>query len=337
MSAPNTTIASPWPHRLAVVLVCATFPLIWVGGMVTSFEAGMAVPDWPGTYGYNMFLYPWETWLFGPFDILVEHGHRLFGAVVGMLTIALLVSAWVTRAPRWLQQVCWAALALVIAQGVIGGMRVVLDARHFAQLHGATGPVFFALTVVLATLTSQRWSTVRSQTTTSAGALHRLLLITSFLAYLQIVLGTQLRHLTAATDAATFRVLLVFHIVGAVLVVVHAMLSLQRVRREHADQSWLIRPALGLTTLVGAQVALGLLTWIVNYGWPVWFRDYAWAASYVVQDKSYSQALTSTAHVAFGSLIFATSVLLTVRSFRAVRSPAAAVVSVGSWSLGASL
>ncbi len=337
MSAPLNTIESPWPHRLAVVLVCATFPLIWVGGMVTSFEAGMAVPDWPGTYGYNMFLYPWQTWLFGPFDILVEHGHRLFGAVVGMLTIALLASTLLTQSPRWLRQTCWAALGLVIAQGLLGGMRVVLDARHLAQLHGATGPVFFALTVVIATLTSQRWSTVRSQTTPAAGSLHRLLLITSLLAYLQIVLGTQLRHLTPATDAATFRVLLVFHIIGALLVVVHAVLSLQRVRREHASQPWLVRPAVGLAALVGAQFALGLITWIVNYGWPVWFRNYAWAASFVVQDKSYSQALTTTAHVAFGSLILATSVLLTVRSFRAVRSPAVAVVSVGSWSLGVSL
>jgi cytochrome c oxidase assembly protein subunit 15 len=337
MNSNHTIIESPWPHRLAVVLVCATFPLIWVGGMVTSFEAGMAVPDWPGTYGYNMFLYPWQTWLFGPFDILVEHGHRLFGALVGMLTIGLLVSTLMTPAPRWLRQTCVAALVLVIAQGVLGGMRVVLDARDLAKLHGCVGPVFFALTVVLATLTSQRWSTIRTEITADAGNLHRLLLITSLLAYLQIVLGAQLRHFTPGTDAATFRVLLVFHIIGALLVVMHAVLSLRRVRRDYRDQPWLVRPAIGLASLVAAQFALGLSTWIVNYGWPVWFRNYAWAASFVVHDKSYAQALTTTAHVALGSLIFATSVMLTIRSFRAVRSHASTVASFGSLSLGVAL
>ena len=65
--------------------MCATFPLIWVGGLVTTYDAGMAVPDWPNTYGYNLFLYPWQTWLSGPWDLFIEHGHRLLGALVGMI------------------------------------------------------------------------------------------------------------------------------------------------------------------------------------------------------------------------------------------------------------
>ena len=80
------------PHRWAVGGACATFPLIWVGGLVTKYDAGMAVPDWPSTFGYNLFLYPWTTWLFGPWDLFIEHGHRLLGALVGMLTIGLLIS-----------------------------------------------------------------------------------------------------------------------------------------------------------------------------------------------------------------------------------------------------
>ena len=75
-------------------MVCATFPLIWVGGLVTTYDAGMAVPDWPNTYGYNLFLYPWQTWLYGPWDLFIEHGHRLLGSLVGMLTIGLVASAW---------------------------------------------------------------------------------------------------------------------------------------------------------------------------------------------------------------------------------------------------
>ena len=59
-------------HRLSVLLVCLVWPLIWVGGLVTTYDAGMAVPDWPGTYGYNLFLYPYNTWLLGPFDLFIE-------------------------------------------------------------------------------------------------------------------------------------------------------------------------------------------------------------------------------------------------------------------------
>src|SRR5690606_6356261 len=91
---------SPWPHRWAVALVCATFPMIWIGGLVTTTGAGMAVPDWPNTYGYNLFLYPWQTWVFGPWKLFIEHGHRLFGTVVGMIAIGFLVSTSGARSAR---------------------------------------------------------------------------------------------------------------------------------------------------------------------------------------------------------------------------------------------
>src|SRR5258708_9766217 len=93
-SSAQLAVASRWPHRLAVLLACATAVLLWVGGMVTSMKAGMAVPDWPSTYGYNLFLYPWQTWVYGPWDLFVEHGHRLFASLVGLLTIALMISVW---------------------------------------------------------------------------------------------------------------------------------------------------------------------------------------------------------------------------------------------------
>ena len=95
---PSTDHPSEMPysrvvHALAVTLTLAVFPLIWVGGLVTTYDAGMAVPDWPNTYGYNMFAYPASTWLFGPFDLLVEHSHRLLGTVAGLLSIGLVVAA----------------------------------------------------------------------------------------------------------------------------------------------------------------------------------------------------------------------------------------------------
>src|SRR5438132_1897116 len=89
MMQSDQLVRSPWPHRWAVALACATFPLLWVGGLVTTTKAGMAVPDWPNTYGYNLFLYPWQTWLAGPWDLFVEHGHRMLAASIGLLTIGL--------------------------------------------------------------------------------------------------------------------------------------------------------------------------------------------------------------------------------------------------------
>src|SRR5688572_15962597 len=100
----STPTSYRWPHRLALLSAVVIFPLIWVGGLVTSYDAGMAVPDWPGTYGYNLFLYPWTTWFFGPFDLFIEHGHRLLGALAGMLMIALVAATALSKCPRWLLQ-----------------------------------------------------------------------------------------------------------------------------------------------------------------------------------------------------------------------------------------
>src|SRR3954454_10482543 len=153
---------SHWPHRWAVALTCATFPLVWVGGLVTTTDAGMAVPDWPNTYGYNLFLYPWQTWLAGPWDLFVEHGHRMLAASVGLITIFLLVVLMRFDHRNWVRGVGVAALCLVIFQGALGGMRVLFDERTLAMLHGMTAPLFFGVTVPLSGITSRAWRSVAS-------------------------------------------------------------------------------------------------------------------------------------------------------------------------------
>src|SRR5262245_28218532 len=123
-TSPSTAAASPWPHRWAVALACATFPLLWVGGLVTTTDAGMAWHDWPSPYGYNLLLYTWQTWIAGPWDIFVEHGHRLIAATVGMITIGLVIVLWRNESRRWVRGLGVCALALVITQGIMGGLRV---------------------------------------------------------------------------------------------------------------------------------------------------------------------------------------------------------------------
>src|SRR5574341_2080325 len=123
---------SPWPHRLAILTAGATFLLILAGGLVTNTGAGLAVPDWPTTFGYNMFLYPWSRMIGG---IFYEHGHRLVASVVGVLTIALALTFWLKENRMWLRWLGIAALGLVVVQGVFGGLRVVLLQQTLAIIH----------------------------------------------------------------------------------------------------------------------------------------------------------------------------------------------------------
>src|SRR5262245_12166374 len=180
---------SPWPQRLAVALALVTFPLIWVGGLVTTYDAGMAVPDWPGTYGYNLLRYPWQTWLAGPWDLFIEHGHRLLGATAGLLAIALVAAVLYTDRRRWLIAASIGALALVIFQGLLGGARVVFDARLVAMIHGCVGPLFFAYLAGLVVVTSSWWASAPDLSAPSGARLVRAAWTTAAIVYLQLVLG----------------------------------------------------------------------------------------------------------------------------------------------------
>jgi len=313
-----------------VALACATFPLIWIGGLVTTYGAGMAVPDWPNTYGYNLFLYPWQTWIYGPFKLFVEHGHRLFAALVGMITIGLLISSWwCQRRPlvRWLGFI---ALVAVIFQGTLGGLRVIEDKVQLAKIHGCFGPAFFALTVALAAITSRRWQHGGTPNRAGLATIGRLAAITTLLAYCQLVLGSQLRHLPAGAQMGDFRIALVFHLVVAALLVVHIGLLATQVFRTQRHELALVRPAAALLALVLVEVLLGAGTWVAKYGWPIWLADYGFAASYTVAADSPQQAWITTAHVAMGSMVLATSLLVAMRSLRFAWQGSRATAG-GSW------
>ncbi len=307
---------SPWPHRLAVLLCCATFPLLWVGGLVTTYDAGMAVPDWPNTYGYNLFLYPLETWVGGPFDLFVEHGHRLLGAAVGVLAIGFCVTTLATRCPAWWRWAAAGALLLVIVQGLMGGLRVLFDARALAQFHGCFGPLFFGACVALAAVTSTGWRSWPVQEAKGAGGLRRLALFTAVLAYVQIVLGSELRHVRTDAGPRWFQTFVLFHLLVAAALVVHVALLSARVWRGGFRSSKLTRPVTLVAVLLFAQLCLGGATWVTNYGWPDWFKDFFPAASYVVQAKGWMQANLTTAHMALGSLIWGLALLVALRAGR---------------------
>src|SRR6266850_1439090 len=140
-------------HVISLLTAAATFPLIFMGGLVTSHGAGMSVPDWPNSYGYNMFRFPPKFWVGG---ILYEHTHRLMGSIVGLLSIILAIAAWKIEKRIWVRNLALAVLAAVILQGVLGGLRVVLVKLHLAIIHACFAQAFFCLTALMAMVTS-RW------------------------------------------------------------------------------------------------------------------------------------------------------------------------------------
>ena len=314
-----------------MLLVCATFPLIWVGGLVTTYDAGMAVPDWPSTYGYNLFAYPWQTWLFGPWDLFIEHGHRLLGALVGCIAIAFVGSVWRNDHRVNMRAAALGALGLVILQGALGGARVLLDERQLAMVHGCVGPAFFGYGVALAVITSNKWKPVQGDfSNPGPSRLHRVALLTVVFAYLQLVVGAQVRHVSVMASPGVFRGVVLFHLVLAVVVTFQVLQLLVVVKQQYASVVPLQMPVSLLAGLVLIQVALGGATWVVKYGWPEYFAQYSFAAPHTIQAKSLFQALIVTSHVATGSLILAMSVTVFARSIRLVRMP---TVALGSGAL----
>lgn len=194
-----------WLHRCAVVFVLITFGLLILGGTVTSKGAALAVHDYPRSLGYNLFLLPPSMWVGG---IFWEHTHRLLGSIVGLCAILMAFSLWWTQRRRpWLQWVGVATLALIIAQGVMGGLRVRQLSTTWAVLHGMTGQIILCATVLVAAALSKRWINGpmmlhTSSHTDKSGRRLSIVLLAALL--IQLGLGAMVRHTGAALAVPDF-------------------------------------------------------------------------------------------------------------------------------------
>lgn len=313
MSDLETTRTSPWPHRWAVVLACATFPLIWVGGFVTTTDAGMAFRDWITSDGHFMPFYPW---LSSAGDKFVEHGHRLLGMAAGILSIILVGVTWRTEPRLWVRRFSLVILAAVILQGLIGGLRIVLDQRTLAMLHGCTGPLFFSLCVAMVVFTSRWWHQVTvAKSNERSRKVLRLAALCGVLAYLQLVVGAVVRHspyLTSESAAALFQTAVYFHVFLALLIVVQIARLTWQCWREQTQ------PVLAsvLALLVASQIALGIGTWLVKYGMPRWASSLMGEWPLLSREADLLQNTIITSHVAVGSLILVTSIAVALRVAR---------------------
>lgn len=309
-----------WVHRLAALLVCLIWPLIWVGALVTTVDAGMSVPDWPNTYGYNLLLYPVSTWLSGPFDIFVEHGHRLLGIVVGLVAIGLLIAAWLREPRMSVILLCFGVLMLVIIQGGLGGMRVVLGDRTLAMIHGCTAPIVFAVASIAMVMTSRWWwkavDRVPPRRLPGRGLIALAAVVTG-LSYTQLVLGALLRHVQPTTTPGQFAMTTSLHVMTAFGLLLMSLATWWSVRR--CGDLTLSRPGLSLVVLLGIQIGLGIATWVVNYGFPSFMDGIPGASGYVIRAKRFVDSLIVTGHVATGSLILVMATFLLVRLGRVRR------------------
>jgi cytochrome c oxidase assembly protein subunit 15 len=189
----RSRVGSAWLHRFAWFTAVATLFLICSGGMVTSKNVGLAVPDWPTTFGYNMFFFPFSKWIGG---IFFEHVHRLIASTVGFLTIILAIWLWRSEPRRWVRNLGYAALAAVIVQGVLGGLRVTLLKDEIGIFHACLAQAYLAILIVIALATSKFWHRLpwNHVASDSAHTLAWFSIVTSIIVYVQLALGATMRH-----------------------------------------------------------------------------------------------------------------------------------------------
>ncbi len=192
-------LTARWLHRFAAFVAACTLVLIALGGLVTSKGVGMAVPDWPTTYGYNMFFFPVGLWESGIRD---EHVHRLVASAVGFLTVVLTVWIQLVERRRWLKTLGWGALALVIVQGILGGTRVRLNdipvfaipgSAFFGVLHAATAQLFLCLLGMIAWSLSSTWKSDLKIGRPSASVTPWVLGFTGLM-FIQLLVAATMRH-----------------------------------------------------------------------------------------------------------------------------------------------
>ncbi len=292
-----------WSASFAQVAVFATLLLLALGGIVTGNDAGLTVPDWPNSFTSNMFVYPLSRMTGG---IYYEHAHRLFGSLVGLTTLVLMIVLFVDDTRPRLHALGVVAFVLVVAQGVLGGLRVtgslttstdpsiLTPNLNLAVLHGITAQVFFGILVAIAAFTTNTWRTAPAPVAKGEAA-EDMISGSTFLVgavLVQLLLGALVRHLHWTVT---------WHVTVAVVVVVMALASGVRAR-THAELPVLPKVGMGLMHVVGLQFLLGVFALAVT----------ASEGSVIAS----AQVPVTTVHQTCGALVLGYAVLLRVWSQR---------------------
>ena len=293
-----------------LITACITLLLILAGGMVTGFNAGLSVPDWPDVFHYNMFLFPLTRMTGG---VYFEHTHRLLGTLVGLATMTQAVYLWFRDHRRWVKGLAILALLMVIGQGILGGLRVTghftsnqsrigMDpSTQLAIVHATFGQIVFAVIVGIAVVCSRSWrSNLETVPRASAGTDFALSWTLVFLLVIQLSLGAVLRHTGH---------LLILHICLATVLLLLAMFVGIRTWALHQDEPILRRLGVALLTVVGLQVLLGVGAVVATDGGHVLAHPLFW------------QAMVTTGHQFCGAVLLATALMLALWTLRFQTKP----------------
>jgi len=295
---PLKALATPYNPRLhafAMFVAGVTLILIVAGALVTSNDAGLSVPDWPTTFGsfYKM------PRMFG--GVKFEHGHRMVAEFVGLCTIILAVWTWFAEKRRWLRFLAVAALAMVVIQGILGGLTVLFFLPPaVSSTHAAIAQTFFCIAVLIVLFTGRNWieEVPRVELDTRRPCLFTLTVLSIFVLYVQLILGAMFRHKGLSWWP---------HVVHAGIVVLVLTWTAIRALSIYSRIPAIRRPATVVLALVIAQLCLGFVAFLTRVEWG---RD-------AVQPEL-PMVISTVAHVAVGALLLASTVVLAVQVWRHV-------------------
>ena len=295
----------PLMHRTAVTTTVVALLPIAVGAVVTTMKWGMAFRDWPTSDGQNMLSYPWLTdFLRGAMGKFTEHGHRLAGMLIGVVSIGLAAVAW-RREPRlWVKLLATGVLLGVIVQGLLGGVRVLRNDPGMAMVHGNFAAIVFCLMASVSLVTSRRWHELangRQQPAApplrESAALKPLAAFTTLAIYAQYILGGRVRHLHDMLHE---------HLGGAAIAGLFALATIVVAHRSRSP--WLKSIARWMLLFLVIQLSLGAGAWITRFGFAT--------VGYVAQPGSPTQMIIRSSHTVVGMLLMMCSVILTLRVVR---------------------
>jgi len=289
-------------HRFSIVVAVCTFLLLIAGALVTSNDAALSVPDWPLSYGTV------TPPMYG--GVVYEHSHRVIATVVGLLTVILAVLLWLKDERRWVRYLGLAAVGAVIAQGVLGGLTVLLD-LHYAMpvAHACLAQIFFGLTVSIALFTSKWWMEDRPQLEDHGSpTILTIAWINTLVVFCQVAFGAGFRH----RDIPIWP-----HLLGACLVLGTVVWVGAALRKRFDCSRELSRARVLLHALFGTQFLLGMGAW--------WSRM---ATADAPQPMPVMVSLT-VIHTVVGALVLASSILIVLLCYRLLPRRSSVAVTSG--------
>lgn len=280
-------------HRFSIFLAICTLLLVVAGASVTSNQAGLSVPDWPLSYGQVM------PEMKG--GVFYEHGHRMIASTVGFLTIILAVWIWRMEDRKWMKQLGFAALGVVIAQGVLGGLTVLYMLPKAVSIsHACLAQIFFCTTLAFALFTSSGWRSGPDPVEDHGWpSLRSLAIVVPVLVLLQIALGAGYRHRAFG---------IMPHVLGAVLIGTTLLAFAIFVMVQFPKHRALRSSAVAVTSITLVQILLGLVAYFARVN------------SAEAITPSAVLVVTTVVHVGFGALTMGATVILAIQVLRHVRT-----------------